>query len=70
MRDLGPHQAGAVLGCGDLHRAACVEHGDDERLDFLLDGFRQRGIEDLAGDVEGQFSHFQSFLMRERRMMD
>ena len=57
VRDLGPHQAGAVLRRGDFDAAAGIENGDDERLQFFLDAFGKGGIENLAGDVEGEFSH-------------
>ena len=57
MRDFGPHQAGAVLRRRDLHAAAGIQNGDDQRLQLLLDALRKRGIENLASDVEGEFSH-------------
>ena len=59
MRDLGPHQAGAILRRRDLHAAAGIQNGDDQRLQFLLDALGEGGIENLAGDVEGKFSHEQ-----------
>ena len=62
MRNLGPHQAGAILRRRDLHAAAGIQNGDDQRLQFLLDAFGERGIENLAGDFEGEFSH-DGFLM-------
>ena len=57
VSNLGSHQAGSVLRSRDLDRAACIENGDDQRLHLFLDAFCQRGIENLAGDVEGKFSH-------------
>ena len=57
VRNLGPHQAGAVLCRRDFHAAAGIQNGDDKRLQFLLDAFGKRSVEDLAGDVEGEFSH-------------
>ena len=55
--DLAAQQAGAVLRRGDFHAAARIEHGDDEGLQFLLDRLGKRGVENFAGDVEGQFGH-------------
>jgi hypothetical protein len=37
MRDFGPHQARAILCRRNLHAAAGIQNGDDQRLQFLLD---------------------------------
>jgi len=63
MRDLAAQQAGAVLRRGGFDAAAGVENRDDEGFQFFLDGLGQRYIENLAGDVEGEFS-MDGFLMR------
>jgi hypothetical protein len=55
--DLFAHQAGAILRRRHLGHAARIQDRDAERLEFLLDRLGQCGIEDLAGDVEGEFSH-------------
>src|ERR1700737_5133537 len=57
VSDLAAQQAGAVLGGKRLDAAARIEHGDDERLQFLLDTFRQSHVEDLACNVESEISH-------------
>ena len=57
MGDLAAQQAGAVLSRGDFDATARIENGDHERFKFLLDAFCESDIENLAGDVEGQFSH-------------
>ena len=55
--DLASHQAGAVLRCRDLEHAARVQDGDDQRLQFHVGGLGEGCVEDLAGDVEREFSH-------------
>jgi hypothetical protein len=57
MGDLAAQQAGAVLRRGGFDATARVENGHDERFQFLLDTFGEGDIENLAGDVEGQFNH-------------
>ena len=57
MGNLGTHQAGAVLRCGDFDAAADIENGHDERLELLLNALGKGGIENFAGDVESEFSH-------------
>jgi hypothetical protein len=57
MGDLAAQQAGAVLRRRDFDAAARVEHGHDQRFQFLLDALGERYIENLAGDIEGQLSH-------------
>ena len=57
MGDLAAHQAGAVLRRGDFDATARIENGDDEGFQFLLDALCERNIENLAGDIEGEFSH-------------
>ena len=57
VRDLGPHQAGAVLRRRHLDRAADVENGDDQRLEFPLHGLGERGVENFSGDIEGEGGH-------------
>jgi hypothetical protein len=41
----------------DLHAAAGIQNGDNQRLQFFLDALGEGGIENLAGDVEGEFGH-------------
>jgi hypothetical protein len=57
MGDLAAHQAGAVLSRGDVDATARVENRYDEGFHFLLDAFCESDVENLSGDVEGQFSH-------------
>src|SRR4029077_12369961 len=57
MRDLAAQQAGAVLRRGGFDAAARIQNGDDKGVKFFLDGLDKRYIENLAGDVEGEFSH-------------
>src|SRR5216683_2178265 len=54
---LTAQQAGAVLGRGDLDATARIKNGHDQRFQFLLDALGEGDVEDLAGDVEREFSH-------------
>ena len=57
MGDLGTHQTGSVLRRGDFDATTGIENGDHQRFQLFLDALGERGVEDLAGNIEREFSH-------------